>query len=400
MNDYTADMFNILRASLFTNDDIRITDWESVFDEMKKQTVAALPGQWLSLHLDAAPWNIYCLKQRRRWIRVMHGQDQLLQLLEENGIPCVIIKGAAAAMYYPDPTLRTMGDVDFLVKRCDFEKAAVLLETNGYALAHEKKPEQHHYNYSRNGITFELHRRIPVVAESDERWMAFFENGIDGREWQETEGHRFPVFPPLLNGMVLIFHINQHLRTGLGLRQVIDWMMYVHTLSPEKWKELQPLLKRTGTEKLARTVTLMCQRYLGLEKVVEEDDSLPVNDLMEYILEKGNFGHKAGLKGKIAMVSLLTETGGFFARLQKGGLLRWKAAQKYEVLRPFAWIYQICRIMGILIENGISPAETIKSSRKSHGQRHLIESLGLKTDRTISRDEEGENGAAASAERK
>ena len=385
---------------MFTNEDVRVTDWESVFDEMKKQTVASLAGQWIPSHLDAAPWNTYCLKQQRRWIRVMHGQDQLLQLLEENGIPCVIIKGAAAAMYYPAPTLRTMGDVDFLVKRCDFEKAAALLEKNGYELSHEKKPEHHHYSYSRNGIYFELHRRIPVVAESDERRMAFFEKGIDGREWKETEGHRFPVFPSVLNGLVLILHIDHHLRTGLGLRQIIDWMMYVHTLSPEKWEELQPLLKSTGTEKLTGTVTLLCQRYLGLKKVVEEDDSLPVDDLLAYILEKGNFGRKAGLKGKIAMTSLLTEKGGFFARMQKGGLLRWKAARKYAVLRPFAWIYQIFRIIGTLIENRISPAETIKSSRKSRVQRRLIEALGLRLDETISRDEEGENGPAASANRR
>ena len=37
------------------------------------------------------------------------------QLFENNNIPLVILKGTAAAMYYPKPQLRTMGDIDFLV---------------------------------------------------------------------------------------------------------------------------------------------------------------------------------------------------------------------------------------------------------------------------------------------
>ena len=315
-----ADMFDVLRASLFTGEDLSLPDWQGVFKAMKQQTVAGLAGAWLPGHLDAAPWSACCAMVQGRWLQVMHAQDQLLGLLEDNGIPCVILKGAAADMAYPHPSLRSMGDVDFLVRRADFEKAAALLETNGYALTDEKNMTSHHYGYAKNAIRFELHRRIPLVAESDEKWMAFFEAGIDAREWHEIEGHRFPVFPATLNGLVLIFHINQHLRSGLGLRQIIDWMMYVHTLPADQWEKLQPLLEETGHTRLAKTVTLLCQRYLGLRKIVDEDASLPVDALLAYILEKGNFGRKAGMDGTIAAFAMsTTEKGGSFRRLQKGG---------------------------------------------------------------------------------
>ena len=42
-----TDMFDILRASLFTGEDVSLPDWEPVFTEMKQQTVAALPCMWL-----------------------------------------------------------------------------------------------------------------------------------------------------------------------------------------------------------------------------------------------------------------------------------------------------------------------------------------------------------------
>lgn len=384
LTEHDVILFDILRACLFTGEDVDLPDWQPVFDEMKQQTVAGLPGDWLESHLNADPWMSYCRIQQGKWVRLMYAQDQLLQLLEANDIPCVILKGAAAAMAYPNPTLRLMGDIDFLVKRCDFEKTAALLEANGYSLGREKNPESHHYGYSKNRVTFELHRRLPVIVESDERRLTYFEQGIDAREWHETEGHRFPVFPVTLNGLVLIFHINQHLRTGLGLRQIIDWMMYVHTLPTEKWEELLPLINSTGHDRLARTVTLLCQRYLGLEKIVEEDASLPVEDLLNYILEKGNFGKKAGIDGKIAIVGLFsTRKHGYFSRLQAGGMKRWKAAKKHAILRPFAWMFQAARLLSLLVKNKKSPAQILKHSRHGANQRQMLEKLGLGLERTI-----------------
>ena len=183
-----ADIYDVLRASLFTNEALNTPDWKPLFSEMQAQAVAALPGRWLPDHLDAAPWRTYCNLQQGQWVRVMHAQDQLLQLLEAHSIPSVILKGAAAAMYYPYPSLRSMGDVDFLVRRCDLDRAAELLESNGYRLTHEKDTVSHHYGYAKDNILFELHKRVPLVSETDEERMAFFEKGIDSREWQETEG--------------------------------------------------------------------------------------------------------------------------------------------------------------------------------------------------------------------
>ena len=191
----TADMLGILRASLFTGEDLSVPEWEPVFEEMKAQTVAALPARWLPHHLEAPQWARYCTRVQGQWVRVMHAQDQLLRLLEEHHIPCVILKGAAAAMYYPHPTLRSMGDVDFLVKRSDVERAAALLEGDGYALTHEKGSVGHHYSYAKDGIHFELHGRIPIVSESNEKLIRLFEGGIDNREWRITEGYSFPTLP-------------------------------------------------------------------------------------------------------------------------------------------------------------------------------------------------------------
>ena len=383
-----AEIFDVLRASLFTNEDVSLSDWRPVFREMQAQSVAALAYVWLSSHPipEASAWTSFCLQQQAQWVRVMHGQTQLLQLLDANDIPCVILKGASAAMAYPHPTLRSMGDVDFLVKRADFEKAAKLLEENGYALAHDKNPNHHHYAYSKNGISFELHKRLGIVRETDERLISLFEQGIDAREFHEMEGVCFPTLPPKLNGLVLLFHIDQHLRSGLGLRQIVDWMLYLDKRSAEEWNsEIRPFLREIELERFALTVTAMCQKYLGLRTFVEDPEQYPCDELMDYIMEKGNFGRKAGIKGKTASFSLETSGGVFklFKRLHAGGMSNWKAAKKYKILRPFAWIYQVFHILRLIISNKMKPKEILNQRKHGEAQRQLIEALGLKIDRMI-----------------
>ena len=373
-------VFQLVKASLFTNENVESSDWKSVFSEMKAQTIAALPGEWLKSHSipEKERWTHYCLIQQAKWVRVMHGQDQLLKLLDQHGIPCVVLKGAAAAMAYPYPMLRTMGDVDFLVKRCDFDRTEALLEENGYELSHVKFPLSHHYEYSKGGIVFELHKRVSGVDESNERLISLLESGIDRREYKELYGYRFPVLPSELNGLVFILHVNHHIREGLGLRQIIDWMVYVDACSDEEWKRMVLLLRETGMERLALTVIAMSQKYLGLRMIVDSVDEYACDELMDYIMEKGNFGQKTGHGGKTASFALYASNAkSLFQRLQLGGMCQWDAAKKHKVLRPFAWIYQIFRIRGECISNGENLFEVIKQSWHGIKQRKLIEALGL-----------------------
>jgi hypothetical protein len=278
-----------------------------------------------------------------------------------------------------------MGDVDFLVKREDLNQAAEVLEANGYELTDEKDLTKHHFGYSKGGIHFELHWRIPLVREDDEKWMSFFKVGIDHREYHAIDSITFPVFPEVLNGLVLIFHVNQHLREGLGLRQIIDWMMYIHQLPENVWQEqMIPMLEATGMKTLAFTVTSLCQTYLGLRQIVENPETYPYEALMNFIMEKGNFGRKAGIDGRTAaFVISSTQKGGFFKRLQAGGLSRWKTAKKYRILRPFAWVYQTFRIIGVFLQSKMTPRRFAEQRRKGREQRKLLDELGLSMDRTI-----------------
>ncbi len=385
-------MFRLLKESLFAADpssDLweQGCDWADVYQEMQDHTIDALPYKLLLKHSISdedlqEQWINSCIRSQSRWARVMYAQQQLIELLEENSIPCVIIKGAAAAMAYPSPTLRTVGDVDFLVKRTDFDKAAEVLESNGFQIKREKDSRFHHFGYEKSGVSFEMHSRLGIVLETNEALIALFERGIDHRVWQQIEERVFPTLPVDLNGLVLLFHINQHLRSGLGFRQIIDWMMYLY--KNNNLESLLPKIREAGMEKLALTVTAMCQRYLGLEEMVENAEAYPVEALMEYIGQKGNFGRKNGIAGKTEYVFLdMSNPVRVFRKLQIGGLKRWNAAKEHTWLRPFAWIYQIGRITKELVCNKVTPIKMLRLRKAGKQQRALIRQLGLDVDKYI-----------------
>ncbi len=411
-NKYTYEhVCELTRESLFPSETkivglLEDCDWNTLYLQMKEQAIGALPQRWLqdnALPDDAlrTEWLKYCVKNQARWLRIMVKQDQMLKLLEKHALDCVIIKGSAAAIAYPSPSLRAVGDVDILVKRSDFERTKTILEENGYELVQEHVHSHHHYCYKKDGVYFELHKRLGIVQEKDEKLLNLFESGIGQRQYTHIDEFTFPMLPTDLNGLVLMFHINQHLRSGLGLRHIIDWMMYLN--QNDNFDRLLPIFRETGMEKLAITVTLLCQEYLGLGELtmkgekalqVSTDDALkgdvlswadyPVEELMAYIFEKGDFGRKSGEEGKIASIFLLTKNPvQLIKRLQKGGMYRWKSAKKYKALRPFAWIYQIVRIMRELSNNQISPVKLAEQHKTGIEQRDLIYKLGLETDSRI-----------------
>ncbi|MBQ3865543.1 MAG: nucleotidyltransferase family protein [Clostridia bacterium] len=387
----------LLRKALFGNGTFSedekkrfdaVKDWEGVFQEMRAQSVFGLAEPILD-ELPLEPtlrqaWREQCERQQARWYRVVFGQNRLVFLLEEHRIPFVILKGTAAGMAYPNPVLRTAGDVDFLVRRADFERCGDLLSENGYRLTYDTSYASHHNEYERDSVSFEMHRWMGDLKETDEGLIALFERAIDRREPAQADTFTFPVLPPAENGLALLLHIKHHLRGGLGLRQIVDWMLFVQQKVDDAfWKEeYDAFLTSIGLKTLAITVTAMCRKYLGLDRTMtwcDGADEAVCDRLMSYILSQGNFGRKAGKDGHIASFWIKTKSPvRFFKRLQAGGMKRWKAAQKHPVLRPFAWFYQGLRIRRELREQGKSAEDLKKLHEVGKDQRDLMEQLGIR----------------------
>ena len=333
-------VLNIIKASLWNvrNEELVIND--EIKQELCKQSIDGLatvviPESLNDKYLRAA-----------RYTQMLSVQENVISCIRRANIPVAVIKGTASGIYYPIPYLRKYGDIDILVRPNDYIKTIDILKKNDYLQSGTLGREV--TTFKKNGYQIELHQRPPGLNRVQEG--AFIHNylisGLDNIEYASISqpNHTFPMLPWQQNGLELIWHIREHLYNGLGLRQIIDWMMFVYNClnSDEIYGEYSEILKNAGLDKLAITVTRMCQLYLGLDNGItwcKNVDPEICRKLMEYILDQGNFGIKREDDKTVKVLTRYRNPISFFIGLQRKGLTEWDAAKKHVFLKPFAWIY-------------------------------------------------------------
>ncbi len=309
----------------------------SVYQEMKSQAIAALPASVLSsFNLSPALMN--------EWRSTIYQQ---IVFFENNiyvqshlpiDVPYAILKGSSAAQYYPHPEYRTMGDIDIITRREDHISCCESLLKNGWleTTSEYDLERGRHRSFEKENIIVEVHAFFASMNEVEK--AKALDDIIIGNI---TDSH---ILPDLVNGLVLIDHVNQHMEEGIGLRQIIDWMMFVDKcLTDDKWAEFEIMAVRTGLKELAVTTTRMCELYLGLptHKWCMDVDEKVSRNLMEYVMKCGNFGAKLNPTDTFYVNGLYQLRHPFMVirGLQEKGRENLVVA-KNPILRPFAWILE------------------------------------------------------------
>ena len=317
----------------------------SVYQEMRNQAIAALPASVLSslgLPMELMnEWRNFIFWQITNFIQYINVQSQL-----PIDVPYVILKGSSAAQYYPHPEYRTMGDIDIITRREDYDSSCEMMLRNAW---HEitgghDLDRGRHRSFMKDGMVVEIHAFF--ASMNDVKKAKTFDDFII---CNITKDH---ILPDLINGLVLIEHVNQHMEEGIGLKQIVDWMMFVdRCLTDDKWNEFELMAEQTGLKELAITTTRMCEMYLGLaeHKWSMGADEKVSRNLMEYIMRCGNFGAKRNEKDTLSVSRLyqLRHPIATIRDLQQKGRKDLRIEQN-PILRLFIWIFEggrrICRI--------------------------------------------------------
>lgn len=370
-----------------------LSDPQEIYDEMRVQTILPLTGDLLP-QLTGIPeelrqqWKLQIVSQVHDFDTYMHRQNQVAALLREREIPFAVMKGSSAAWDYPRPEYRPMGDIDLLVHPEKWEKAQAVLLENGFTM-HEDSGAKRLKTFKRGKTKVELHWSFDLSTERDEISLRdqILLSGLDSCEDKELAGFHFPRLPILQHGIVLLAHIQLHMNSGLGYRQMIDWMMYAeHYLSDEYWeKEFAPAAEKLHMKLFAKTVSRTCQLYLGMRtdgmQWCQDADEAVCFRFMEFISNSGNFGNKIETnRPGLARTVRYTSIWSILSRLQSFGEDNWKLLKKYPWLRPFAWLYQIFRFMNHIVTRGYDMSlKSVTADRKwKSDTEKLCRDMGLK----------------------
>ena len=356
-------------------------DWDFVYKEAVSQAVIGIVANEVPASvLSGDPrWKQAIYRQQANYARYIHAEDDLKKVMDQAEIPFVILKGNAAAVYYRHPERRKMGDIDFLVPQSEYERAQEVLTKNGYELNnHGENPR--HIGYKKNKVAFELHHHFSYDNMEIEKEVVA---GLHQRITGKIGSHEFPMLPSEANGLVLLDHMRSHLKSGMGLRQVIDWMMYVNSeLHDSEWDGgFEAIVRDKGMRKFAMIVTRMCQMYLGLPVTNitwcrEADESL-CKRLMTIVMNSGNFGMKNSSGNHIETVTTKFRRNGILRTMQQAGEYNWKAYKKHHWLRPFAWIYQLFRYIRLGLKTGRVGKKMNEDFNRSKERTEVLKEMGI-----------------------
>lgn len=338
-------------------------DVDELFEEAMRQTVFSLVFSHVKHIADNNTDKFYSQIISKN-IRVEYGHNEVHNVLSANNIPYVVLKGVSSSGYYPEPTLRTMGDIDVLVSPEDIFKADNALKSIGFVTKDSIDNEKHIAYKRRDGLVCELHRQINGIPQNaaGEHIKKYFDNIFAQSKHIKNSNSECIVPDKFHHGIILLLHTATHLtHEGVGLRHLCDWAVYVNSFSDVEFEDLFKLpLKKMGLWRFAVLLTQCCEKYLGCNKkyLTSESDHKFIDSVMVDILNGGNFGNKDVLRynqikyisdrksGNVSKKSPILQ---LLASINQKTKNEFKFTTKFKILLPIGWLFTIFKYLYLVI---------------------------------------------------
>ena len=408
MNDVHSLLLQVISAALFGKKapDIAADQLILLVEESKAQAVYPLAFSVLDNQLQEKLSPDQYAKCSEEFFRYAIAGTQnfaehseLHELMTANDIPYVVMKGFASAMVYPEPSLRSMGDVDFLVRQEDLEKAGKVLEGAGFVIDHGEEEESKHIAYHRPPMSiWELHRSVNGIpgGEVGEKIQAEMDRAIDTAELVNQEDVICMIPDKMHHGLIMLLHTASHLTSeGVGLRHLCDWVVFASSLSDMEFREIfEKKLKSFGLWRFAQVLTLFGSNYLGAPKRVwaleavesRKVDEATLEGLMNDILSGGNFGTKD--MNRYREIKYISDRGEH--TVISGGIFRqgmrtanekiradYKTIGKHKLLYPIGYIAEGGKYLGLLITGKRNSSGTKQMLKEAAERKRIYSSLKL-----------------------
>ena len=222
---------------------------------------------------------------------------EVVDVFKNAGYEYMVLKGQGNALIYPNPLLRSSGDIDVWVNGKTIKEII--------RFAREKNPGAkacyHHVEYGAyNGVEVEVHYRPsfmynPIHNYRLQKWFSkMAEGGCLMAELPEgTGGIRVPNM--VFNVVFQISHVYNHLlHEGIGLRQIIDYYYLLKSnTNRTNVTNYYDTLRYLGLETIAGAMMWVLNEVLGLPEsyLIAPKDEKRGKVLLAEIMKGGNFGH-------------------------------------------------------------------------------------------------------------
>ena len=324
-------------------------DWTVLFDMAARHGVAGIlfhqckdvmPEASARKHMNWYLGNVvYSL------LREENTKD-LIHRFEEKGIPVVYIKGAAYRDYYPEPALRSMGDIDIVIRPEDRKKTDQILKKE---MGFDCSVDNHAvWTYWKDKLYIEVHDHM------------FYENlankvdykGYFDHVWEHchnasvfnTESLNLYVPDEDFHFLYLMAHTAKHvLNNGSGFRAYLDMVLMVKACEDRlNWNHITEELEKLKLLTFTRTCFSCCEKWFGVEMPLhlEQMDEGLFEAITEKTFKDGAFGLE-NLENKPAAAAKdikRSDSPYFFAAVKRGFSKLFPPYRDMQLVPWYSWV--------------------------------------------------------------
>ena len=325
--NFVKPFFQLLRNELWQRGNVPQTLPEPLFQAIeqfaRQQTVWGLVSNSIVRNdvktgddnaMEAMGTTITCQRTADKMNAVL---AKIIAALEkEKDIRYAVFKGQAAAVCYPNPHCRTLGDIDIYFPPSCFLQAVDVIERECEVTVHREELDKH-FDCEIDDVRVELHYKVETFGSR--RHQRYFdrlvEEDVTATPYRvDIDGVGVRIFSPMVHTLVVFKHLFNHfLVEGVGLRQFCDMAVMLHTYHGSmNAVTLERHLRGMGYRRAFLAVGMLLVKKLGLPVA---EFPLPLDDkrdtrwarrMLEEVAQRGNFGHNDRHSGETTRQKSMT----------------------------------------------------------------------------------------------
>lgn len=300
---------------------LKEVDWKELYAIAKKQCLVGVLFHGIRrLPKELAPeqkllmqWIVMAEQIRKQNIRLFLDSVKVCQNFENEGFANCILKGQGNALLYPDPYMRTPGDIDIYLTG---GRKRVMQYIN--KVCPNQVMRYHHVDFPVMKTAIEVHFTpsymfFPIHNSRMQKWFKEVMGEQCNHRVSLPDGYGEIHVPQVsFNVIYILSHLHRHIFTeGIGLRQLLDYYFVLlkwhtdltnltdsnkslpqMTLINTDLDALRHKLKYLGLWKFAQAVMFVMKEVFGLseDRMIVPMDEREGRFLLDEIMRGGNFG--------------------------------------------------------------------------------------------------------------
>lgn len=317
--------FDFLRFSIGSAkeipDSLKEVDWKELYAIAQKQAllgvlfygIRRLPKELAPEQKLLMQWMVMAEMIRKQNIKLFQDSVKVCQNFENEGFANCILKGQGNALLYPDPYMRTPGDIDIYLAG---GRKRVMQYIN--KVCPNQVMRYHHVDFPVMKTAIEVHFTpsymfFPIHNSRMQKWFEEVMGEQCNHRVSLPDGYGEIHVPQVsFNVIYILSHLYRHIFTeGIGLRQLLDYYFVLvkwHTdltnltdsnkSLPQMTQintdldTLRHELKYLGLWKFVQAVMYVLHEVFGLseDRMIAPMDEREGRFLLDEIMRGGNFG--------------------------------------------------------------------------------------------------------------